>query len=226
MTHLQNPGKAVHVLQVGPFGNAIAEYLTTLREDIVGTSVNNDILPLPEVWPASRMTVVVSWRPAPTLCELVDELSHQWRRPFIPLVLESTEMRIGPVVVPGSGCCWRCWIRRQRQHASWPEARLALQEHYASHPQSGPKGYLAPFARMGAARLSVMIDEIDAEMDLAGTIWQINMLTRRITTSMAVGVHGCPQCGMQRPEATRSVSALQNELAYLWMQMSGEGREP
>lgn len=225
MTHPDNSAKAVHVLQVGPFGNGIAEYLTALRGDVVVTSVTNDILPLPDVWPVSRMMVVASWRQAPTLCELVDELSHKWQRPFIPLILDSTEMRIGPVVVPGSGCCWRCWMRRQRQHASWPEARVALQEHYANHPQSGPKGYLEPFARMGAARLSAIIDDMDAEIDLAGTIWQIDTLTRRITTSMAVGVHGCPQCGMQRPEAARSVAALQSDLAYLWRQTGGEGPE-
>lgn len=218
------PEKPVHVLSVGPFGQAVARYLTTLRHDVSETVVINNVLPLPETWPVSRMRLLVSWRPVPSLCQLLEETTFSSCRPFLPLMLDSTAMRIGPVVVPGSGCCWSCWVKRWRQHSEWPEAHSALLGYYASHPDNGPAGFLESFALIGAARLTEIIEEIDSSEVQGGSMWQINLLTREIVTGVAIGFHDCPRCGLRREAAKRSYSGLQRELAYLWTHNSAEGR--
>jgi bacteriocin biosynthesis cyclodehydratase domain-containing protein len=204
--------KPLHVLSVGAFGQAVSRYL----KDIVETVVTERQLPMPEVWPASRMLLLASWRPVPTLCELLGDLSFEWVLPFIPLILDSTSMRLGPVILPGAGSCWRCWLQRNKQHAQWPKEQLALLEHYATHAEAGPRGYLEAFAMMAAARLKWTISQLNSGSPMGGYIWKIDMVTREITASTVIGVHGCPQCGVQRPTITRSVDDMIRQLGYLW----------
>lgn len=217
--------KPVHLLSVGAFGHAVGDYLKTFRSDIEVTSVRNNVIPLPETWPDSRVNVVAAWRAVPTLCELLDQLSHKWLRPFVPLILDSPVLRLGPIVSPGNGCCWNCWIRRRRQHATWPDEQLALTEHYAAHAESGPRGYLEPFAMMGAARIAHAIDALDAldsSAPIAGHVWQIDLVTRKVTCSTVVGIHDCARCGLHRLAATRSFAEMQHALARLWTNLAAE----
>jgi bacteriocin biosynthesis cyclodehydratase domain-containing protein len=206
----------VHSFVAGNFGKAGGQYLKSFRNDIIETVVTDDTIPLPEVWPASRALVLIGWRPAPNLCSLLEELSYKWERPFIPLFLDSTVMRLGPVVIPGHGACWNCWIQRSQQHADWPEAEAALLDHYGHSPASGPHGYLEPFAMMAAARLSEVIDQLTEPEKIGGHIWQLDMLTQHVTLSQIVGIHGCPRCGLHRSPEERTFAPLEKELAYLW----------
>lgn len=207
-----------HVLSIGSFGRAVAGYLRALRPDLVETSVFDDTIALPAVWPHSCAIIVVSWRPVPHFCELMDELSFAWGRPFIPVILDSTMLRIGPVVIPRRGSCWGCWARRYTQHDSWREERRALLEYYASHPDAGPRGYLEPFAMIGASRLAMILAALDGSPTPAGQIWQVDMITRETAQGTVVGIHDCPKCGLHRPAAERGVSLLRSDLAYLWAQ--------
>ena len=222
MNKPDTPSSTVHILSVGDFGQAVATHLKALQPDVVETVVKNDTVPMPEMWPASRVTVIAGWRPAPNLCELLEELSYRWQRPFIPLFQVSSVLRLGPVVVPGEGPCWSCWIQRFRQHAEWPEAEAALLEHYARHAEAGPRGFLEPFAVMAAARLSQTLQQLSAKDPIAGQIWQIHMLTREITTGQMVGVHGCPRCGLHREPSVRAFATMREDLAYLWPHVPGE----
>jgi bacteriocin biosynthesis cyclodehydratase domain-containing protein len=206
----------VLLLSVGGFGLAVAKFLVTLRTDVEELVVTDDTIPLPEVWPHARMHLIASWRPVHHICDLLNELSHGWRTPFVPLVADSKRLQLGPVTIPGGGSCWACWVRRSRQHAAWPKEYSALLEYYASHPQAGPQGYLEPFALMAAVRLSETIDALDRSTATAGEVWQIDMITREITTSMVVGVHDCPWCGLGQSPRTRSFAGIQSHLADLW----------
>ena len=210
----------LHLLSVGPFGGAVARYLRALRVDICETHVVNNSILQPDTWPITRMNILAAWRPVPKLCELLDEHSHRQRRPFIPLVMDSTALRLGPIVVPGGGSCWECWMRRSRQHENWPKERAALLQYYATHPDTGPKGYIEPFAMMGAARLAQTIDALDLSNATPGQIWEIDVMTRRITVGKVIGVHGCSRCGLARPDSTRSVAQMQQELHYLWSDLT------
>lgn len=216
MNKQQNAIGSVHLLSVGPFGHSVGNYLRIFRDDVHVTPVNDNTIPLPDTWPDSRIIAVAAWRPVPTLCELLNQLSFERYCPFLPLILDSSILRLGPIVSPGNGACWNCWVRRSHQHSAWPKEQSALLQHYASYPDFGPQGYLEPFAMMGAAKITEAINSLDSSTAIPGHIWQIDMLTRKIATSTVVGIHDCPRCGLHRPVATRSFAEMQRGLAYLW----------
>jgi len=162
------------------------------------------------------MIVVVSWRPVPRLCAMLDDLTFERKTRFLPVILDGTAMIVGPFVVPGAGSCWHCWNLRCRQHAAWPNEREALLNYYASHPKDGPKGYLEPFAMMGASRINEAVTLLGRDQAIPGEIWQIDMLSLDITQTIAIGVNDCLRCGLHRPSDTRSYSQLQARLAFLW----------
>lgn len=214
MTQQQTAPEGVHLLSVGAFGIAVARYLKAFRRDLWETVVTDESTVQPKI---AHVTVVAAWRPVPKLCELVDELSFEWQRPFIPVMVESAALRLGPVVIPGRGACWHCWTARSRQHSELAPAQLALLQHYTSNPEAGPQGYLEPFAMMAAARIAQIIEELDSSAAIPGYVWQIDMMTRAINTSMVVGVHGCPRCGIDRLARELGFAEMQRELSYLWL---------
>jgi bacteriocin biosynthesis cyclodehydratase domain-containing protein len=206
----------VHVLSVGPFGQAVVRHLDSLGTDLIHTDIACNLLPLPSAWPAARIVALVSWRPVSDLCELLNEFSHDSRIPFVPVVQDLTAIRVGPIIVPGSGPCWHCWTTRCRQHSGWTKERMSLSQHYSSHPQDGPRGYLEGFAAMAANRLTDAISVLDAKAATPGSVWQIDILTGEITTSRVIGVHDCRWCGLGKPKETRSAIELREALSYLW----------
>jgi bacteriocin biosynthesis cyclodehydratase domain-containing protein len=210
----------VSLISAGPFGAAVAHHLSNLRKDVSETPwAEGPIQPA-----MARVTILAAWRPLPLLCEQLDELSFQWQRPFVPVMTESAVLRIGPVVVPGRGPCWHCWEQRSRQHSKWPAAEQDLREYYAANPQAGPRGYLEPFAVIAAARAAQIIEELDSSQEVPGYIWQIDMMTREIITSVVAGVHDCPRCGLHRSLPELGYEKMERELAYLWESGMRAGR--
>ncbi len=212
----------VSVISAGPFGTAIAHHLRNLREDVSETPLIEEQAIQPAM---ARVTIIAAWRPLSLLCERLDELSFQWQRPFVPVVAESVVLRIGPVVIPGRGPCWHCWAQRLQQHSKWPAAEQDLRQHYAANPKTGPQGYLEPFAMMAAARAAQIIEQLDSSQAVPGYIWQIDVMTREITTSVVTGVHDCPRCGLHRSLPELGYDKMKRELAYLWESGMPPGRE-
>ena len=208
--------KPVQVLSVGPFGRAVARCLATLRDDCVATPAEGRTMQDAGDWLTSRITLLAAWRPVIGLCRTVDRISHERRLPFVPLIADSMTLRVGPVVVPGRGSCWTCWHLRYRQHAPALHHRQAVWQHYETYPEVGPSGYLEPYAMLGAARLCEVVNALDDNRAVAGTAWQLDMLTREITTTTSVGVDACPRCGEQRDPNGRTVAEMRQALEYLW----------
>jgi bacteriocin biosynthesis cyclodehydratase domain-containing protein len=206
----------IQILSVGAFGKAVAVYLKHLHLDVFEIAADNDVLPMPATWPAARISLLASWKPVPAVCELLDDVCHKWMRPFIPLILDSRHMRVGPVIVPGQEGCWKCWSLRYRKQLSFPADYAALLDHYDSQPDSGPRGFLEPFAMMGAARLAHAIRQTDSGIDEAGRVWQVDMLTGAIAVGRVIGAHGCDRCGLRRKEDSRGFADMQIALNYLW----------
>ena len=205
----------VQVFSIGPFGEAVSAYLHSLRTDVVETVVRNSTLV--SLKEGARLTVVAAWRPVSKVYDYLDDLSYQLRRPLVPLLLTSTLLQIGPAIAPGKGsCCWHCSWSRDQQHAPWPAARLALHQYYDEHNGSGPRGYLEPFAMMGAARISQIIEELDMGISIGGQIWQMDTLTGEVSNRTVFGLHDCPRCGLRRSAAERTFSEMRNDLSYLW----------
>jgi bacteriocin biosynthesis cyclodehydratase domain-containing protein len=223
MNQRDTSSSTIHVLSIGDFGRAVAAHLKALGPRVLETVVNDHTVPLPHLWPLCDVIVLAGWRSSPNLCELVEELSYARQWPFVPVFQVAGLLRLGPVVVPGEGPCWTCWTQRLKQHAEWPDAEAALLEHYARQADAGPRGFLEPFALMAAARLSQTIQQLSTRQAIAGQVWQIHMLTREITRSQVIGIHGCARCGLHRAESARSFDPMREELAYLWASDGGKG---
>lgn len=221
-TKTQSPPKpdgrihAVHILSVGAFGQAVAEALGGLLPDVSETRADLNYPPHPAFWPVARIQLLAAWRPVPRLSRLLDEMSHAWRTPFVEAVIETPNLRVGPVVVPGFGACHACAERRAVQHSPRPEEHRALREFYDTNPQQGPQGFLPVFAEIAAVRLAQFVRQLEGDpAAVAGRVWLLNTIHRYAVSSEVVGVHGCPRCGLKRNEATRSFVALRREVADL-----------
>jgi bacteriocin biosynthesis cyclodehydratase domain-containing protein len=204
----------VLILPVGPFGDAVARHLERLRADTVRGNVKEVGQPNIPSW---RITVVAAWRLVVALCGTLDRDSRRLDRPFVPLVIEGATLSIGPVVRPGVAGCWHCWMRRRDQHDPFAEARAAVTAFYDRCPDAGPRGYLEAAALLGAAQLSRTIDRIDQDECAGGDLWQMNVLTREVTTSTVIGVDACLYCGLGRPLNDRTCRELQARFAGRWV---------
>jgi bacteriocin biosynthesis cyclodehydratase domain-containing protein len=203
---------SVLLFSAGAFGNAVARYLGVSFSDL--TQIDASTPAMPDVNECiADVCVIASRRPLTGMLETIDTIFHQQQRTFVPLIVDSTVLRLGPIVVPGSGSCWTCWQRRSLQHAARPEETAMVSNYYETHPDAGPDGYLEPFAMMGAARITQVLEASKSLASQAGHVWQIDMMTRLITTSIVEGVHDCPRCGLHRPPETRSFADMQRELA-------------
>ncbi len=214
---------AAHVLSVGPFGRAVAEALNGLLPGVIETRVEENYSAHPASWPTAQVHLLAAWRPVPRLSRACDEMSHAWRTPFIEAVMETPNLRVGPVVVPGAGACHACAERRALQHSPRPDEHRALREYYDANPQQGPQGFLPAFAEIAAVRLAQFLRQLKSDpASVAGQVWRMNTIHRETVSSKVVGVHGCPRCGLKRDEAMRSFAALRREVADL-LALDGEG---
>ena len=119
------PGRpeSVALLGCGPFGQRVADLLSATissrqvdREDGLG-----------ECFRAGTAAAVVAlWRTEPSLTRTADELSFARMIPWLPVVMEHPRMRIGPLVFPGEGPCFRCFTMRLAQHDPQYETTVAV----------------------------------------------------------------------------------------------------
>jgi len=210
----------INVFSVGPFGRAVIRHLKSLEPGVMEAEVFDDQLPSFEKCCQGGINVVASWRPVPGLCDSLDQFSNSANRPLIPLILESSVLRLGPVIIPGEGGCWQCWARRSEQYSSAPDDRAAILEYYLTHPHAGPKGYLEPFAMLGAVKIKETVERLRSAHELAGLIWQIDLSSRQMINGILIGIHNCPRCGLGREGPARSIDEMRRCLKM------GEGPVP
>jgi bacteriocin biosynthesis cyclodehydratase domain-containing protein len=214
----------VHLVSVGGFGSAVARHLAPLGAPFAQVTADRAISLTPETWPGSRANVLVASRPALNIARLLESVSYERNQPFVPVVMDGTALLLGPVVIPGAGSCWTCWMRRLRQHSDTVAERVTLWQHYSDHIECGPSGYLEPFAAMIATRISQIMDSLDNRSARGGQIWHMDMMSLKFGTSVVVGVHDCPRCGLHRPVQTRTYDEMSRCLAQLWKREDRAGR--
>jgi len=217
---------SIAVVALGPFGHAVARLLASMRPGVAEAEPGGD----PAAINAGAGAIILaSWRPAPQLFDALDDECHKREKPLLPVLIDGTILRVGPLVIPGAGPCFRCWTQRLAQHASGSDPRLAVESFYgACEDATGPRGYLEAYAAVGAARACQILGNVQAGTAEAGGVWQMEMLSRRTTASVAAGIHGCSRCGLDRPEAERAFAAIRaavaDELADLWARPAKPGR--
>lgn len=207
------PRLPLHILAIGSFGAAVAD---RLEPDLPGARIarRGDDRSQPMHWPPARMHVLVAWRETPALAERLDQAAHQWRVPWLPVVLEHPRLRVGPLVVPGRGPCHRCFRDRSAQHDPRPEVTRALHAHLDASPEDGPLGYLPAHASIAAGLTRELLERVErGEVTSdAGVVRWIDLLSGRPGRANVVAVHGCSRCGLRRDPAERTHARLAADL--------------
>jgi len=194
---------AVHVLPVGPLGEAVAGRLT------VAGILRGPCWP-PRRWPEARLRILSAWRPSPRLAAALDQACFAAGIPWIPVVFEHPVVRIGPAVVPGLGPCYTCARQRFLQHDEDADTTRAVHDFYDAHAGAGPAGYLPPVATIVAAVASRAVDRLDRDPGAeAGLVRQLDILTMETTMGRVCGLSRCPRCGT----ADRTADALASQLS-------------
>jgi hypothetical protein len=189
----------VHIFTVGATGRAIgdrlARYRPVQRHD--GTDgIDPDRLPMADAY------VLAAGRQVAELEQAMDVLAHERRRVLLAVAVEHPVLRLGPVVVPGSGAaCAGCYHRRCRSHLVGLDAFDRLAAHYARHPHDEPAGYLPPMLDFAARQAHRLLADPAAH---AGSVHMAHLLLPRVYRWTTVGIHGCPRCGLTRDERDRS----------------------
>jgi bacteriocin biosynthesis cyclodehydratase domain-containing protein len=193
---------------MGAFGAAVAAELAAAVAP-VATRTGSGAPPDADAVAAVSAVAVVAGRPVPAIAERVDELAFQTRVPWLPILIESGVLRIGPVIVPGFGACYRCFRHRLRQHAAAPPVEAALDRHYRTSTADEPYGHLPGTAVLAAVVAAGILARTAADpVGEAGRVRQRDLATGRLTDGRVVGVHGCPRCGLHRDERGRSSTDL------------------
>lgn len=203
----------LHILAIGSFGAAVAD---RLAPDLPGARIERrtDDRSLPMHWPPARMHLLLTWRETPALAERLDRAAHQWRVPWLPVVLEHPRLRVGPLVVPGRGPCYRCFRGRSAQHDPRPDITRALHAHFDAAPEDGPRGYLPAHTSIAAGLTREVLQRVDDDDGVAdaGTVRWIDLLSGRPGRADVVAVHGCGRCARRRNPAERTHIRLTADL--------------
>jgi bacteriocin biosynthesis cyclodehydratase domain-containing protein len=217
-THMNKPrnagsGLQLYIQTVGSFGEKIGDVLKELWQGpLGGVSVRNNE-PSATDWPDADLFVLAAWRPVPHLCRLFEQRSYVTKTPFIPIFMEAPHLQVGPVVVPGIGACYTCFEKRVLQHSARRDSESARRHFYETHPDSGPKGFLIPFAEIAAIRLIHILSALKTDpVSVAGGVWRLDTITRQVTCGQTVGIHGCIRCGLGFAEEKRSFAMLHTQL--------------
>ncbi|WP_411146945.1 TOMM precursor leader peptide-binding protein [Streptomyces sp. x-80] len=183
-----------HVLWTGDFGERVAARLAsmtgcpTLRADARGRRTAE--------WPHTGLRLVAAWRAEEELFAQVARLHSATRTPWLPIVHEYPMIRIGPLVMPGKGACYGCYVRRRAQHDRGSAAARALRASAAADPDHGVAGFTEGQAMIGTALALDLVGRWETGAgDRAGQVLFYNVLTRSLITDTVVRVHGCSECG-------------------------------
>ena len=133
------------------------------------------------------------------LREDLDTLSFTRSMPSLGLELFPTELRCGPLVVPGRSACYRCYDRRRRQHGYRPLPEEVIAEH-------GPleQAYAHHHVLLGAGLISLALQALDhpeAAVEnaddvprIGGQVWTIDLVSGVTTCARTVAVDRCETC--------------------------------
>ena len=152
--------------------------------------------------PYADRAVLIADPDQPGLREDLDTLSFTRSMPSLGLELFPTELRCGPLVVPGRSACYRCYDRRRRQHGYRPlppevsSGHGPLEQAYAHH-----------HVLLGAGLISLALQALDAPgpqdraaqsadevPPLGGQVWTIDLVSGITTCSPTVAVDRCETC--------------------------------
>lgn len=177
----------------GPFGERTASLLSAM--DPRGRTVRPDALSTAFAQGPS-VVVAAFWRPSPAVCEQLDALSRDSRVPWLPIIVEHPVIRIGPLVEPPPGVCFRCYRRRCAQHDAQRHTTAALHGAYDRDPALGPSGFLPHHARLAANIAGGMLRRRRAGGPPSGAeVLTVRLFGQDVSTSSVTAFGDCDRCG-------------------------------
>lgn len=201
------------ILAPDEFGQAVSEALQELVPWTVQmTRSIEQFLKIPAL-PGTQAYMLVAGYPASRLCHILNDLSYAHHVPFLPAIISSPYLEIGPLVIPGSGACYACYERRFLQHTPLPQVHKRRYQYYDTRVISDPVGYLPPLVFLTATRLAqLLVQGLEQPGHAGGYYWRWNIMQAEAHQSHVVGGHGCMYCGLKRDEKGRSFQEMQGYL--------------
>jgi bacteriocin biosynthesis cyclodehydratase domain-containing protein len=194
------PTATTALVGVGPFGAAVTRVLSRSTPDSQRVETSD----MGRAFADHGLVVLVSGRLSPTEYETADAASAALSRPWLPAVLEGDRIRVGPVVAPGRGPCFQCYLRRRDQHDVNRATSALLRDHYAQNPEAAPGGFLPHHVSLAAGMTSAVLGALrdstgPALSRLSGQVFTMGTHDCTIRRDHVVALHGCIRCGKGQP---------------------------
>ncbi|MBV9451292.1 MAG: TOMM precursor leader peptide-binding protein [Streptosporangiaceae bacterium] len=174
---------SLYVVASQDFGHRVARFLA---EEFPGSrETGADDLASAFTGDATAIVVVVP-RPAWALCERADQWAYEHGRPWLPVVMEHPVLRVGPLVCPPSGPCFKCYRARRFQHDTEYAASAVLNAAYDLDAALSPTGYLPHHARLAAAVATQFLTNAET-----GVVFAFDVLSGRIGAHRVISCHDC-----------------------------------
>jgi len=207
--------KTIQVIALGPFGEAVARHLSYLGPKTRITHLKHNLEVKNVLMSEVSCVVIASWRPVPQLCRELSDLTCERKIDFLPIILGSGAMYIGPLVRAGQGGCWNCYEARIHRHQTPTNDQDKLADFYSSNISVGPQGYVEPLAQIAGGCSTYLLREAE-KGSVVPSLYRYNLLARTLDSSVLLGVHNCVDCGLHRTADARSFAEMRRVLSPLW----------
>ncbi|MGF7050660.1 bacteriocin biosynthesis cyclodehydratase domain-containing protein [Paenibacillus sp. DS2015] len=195
------------IFSIGKFGDAIWKFLNDSGIQSNHVVLKNECeLLIPSN--LSGVLFIANYQSISLLRQLDVEV-HKQSIPFIPVILDSPLLVVGPVIIPGNEGCYHCYHQRIMQHHPNAELTRSVQQHYNDQQIEGVQGYHPADVILIGSLLKKIVESPEL---FQGKFFLLNEVTRELNCSSVTGVHNCPRCGLQRDEATRGYLGLAQHL--------------
>ncbi len=185
----------IRLIAVGDFGARVVEVFSEVIADLEPIRWR-DVEPMPPSLFSASDTIVAVERPEDALVTTACEAGKETGRHVVPLVLDQTNLVIGPMMPVDHGACWLCGVRRYRQDDLDQDvsAKSAGRPHPDLRPASVPRTHL----HLAAAAAQYLLMSGHRARRWRSFVWTIPHANGVIQGSRLIGLHACRFCGLQR----------------------------
>jgi bacteriocin biosynthesis cyclodehydratase domain-containing protein len=192
------------------FGTDVVDRLKPLLSD------RFSIITLPSLEPklvpydmgASVIYMPISARPIYAYCRKIDDLSFASGAGFLPAVLETSKIYVGPFIRPGSTPCWECWEERFNSQHPFAAERRQLLTHYDAAKYLPTVGFMPYTVTATAAMLALILTGDCPSEARVCSVSVIDIFDHNVTTDYYVGRHLCSKCSVARHYKDRTITSL------------------
>jgi bacteriocin biosynthesis cyclodehydratase domain-containing protein len=177
------------ILCSGNFGKAVADRLQA-KHDVTCVPLPDGCNRLDELLQNQDFVGVASWRPHPDLCKQIDNACFVHGIRWSMACLSENTLICGPLVIPGQGACYHCYLQRVASHHAAPDWERGAQSYYDEHVEAGPIGYPMALVEIAAAALA----EDAVASGVGARLRSVDILGSGVQESEVIGIHRCPRC--------------------------------